>query len=76
MEDKRLDILAPKEEQLSILVPYLESVTKGNEEPLPLTMRSTVLIKRYLWYWREALIEGEKKGLKPKFAFMYYKGIK
>lgn len=73
MEDERLDILAPKEAQLKILVPYLEAVAEGTKIPLPLTMRSTVLIKRYLWYWHEALVNG---GLTPKAAFQYYMRIR
>ena len=52
MEESKLDIMAPKEEQLKILVPYLEKAAKhkkGEEPPLPISLRTRVLISRYLW---------------------------
>lgn len=73
MEDKRLDMLAPKEEQLEVLVPYLERVAGGYEGPLPLTMRSKVLVSRILHNWRGFY---NKEGIEPSGALFYYKKLK
>jgi len=73
MEEARFDILAPKEDQLRILIPYLEAVAEGEERSLPATTRTRVLINRYLWNWRGfCTIE----GLTPKGALLYYKKLK
>ena len=73
MEGVKLDILAPKEEQLKILVPYLEDIAKSKKEkPLPITMRTRTLIGRYLWNWLDLYT---KEGLKPKGALIYYRNL-
>ena len=69
MEEPKFDIMAPKEEQLKILVPYLEAVAKGYGKSLPATTRTKVLISRYLWNWTDDLYD--KHGLTPKGAFLY-----
>lgn len=73
MEERKLDILGPKEEQLKILVPYLEAVARGKEAPLPMTLRTRTLVGRYLWHWK-GLYTSE--GLTPEGAFLYYRKLK
>ena len=73
MEGYKLDMMAPKEAQLKILVSYLEKLVKGGEKELPVTTRTMVLVDRYLWGWTEDLYN--KEGLTPKGAFLYYKAI-
>ena len=72
MVESKLDMLAPKEEQLKILVPYLEEVAKGNEVDLPITSRTRVLILRYMGDWTGLYT---KEGLTPKGAFLYYRKL-
>lgn len=75
MEESKLDILAPKEDQLRILVPYLERAAKskeGKEKELPLSIRTKVLIDRYLWGWMGLF---NRKGMTAEGAFMYYKAL-
>jgi len=75
MEESKLDILAPKEDQLKILIPYLEEAAKskkGEEKELPITTKTKVLIDRYLHEWRGLF---NKKGITAKGAFMYYKAL-
>ena len=73
MQEAKLDIMAPKEEQLKILVPYLEKAAKGDVASLPATTQTKVLISRYLWNWEEALYD--RNGLTPKGAFLLYKRL-
>jgi len=72
MEKLKLDLLAPKEEQLKILVPYLDGVSKGLEKELPLSLRSAVLAQRYLRNWENLYT---KDGLTPKGALLYYRRL-
>ena len=75
MEESKLDILAPKENQLKILVPYLEKAAKskkGKEKELPITTKTKVLIDRYLHEWRGLF---NKKGMTAEGAFLYYKKL-
>ena len=44
MEESKLDILTTREEQLKILVPYLEEVAKGKKDELLITSRTRVFI--------------------------------
>lgn len=75
MQEVKLDIMAPKEEQLKILIPYLEKAAeyrKGEEPELPIAVRTRLLITRYMGDWRGLYNE---KGLTTKGAFMYYKAL-
>ena len=75
MEGSKLDTLAPKEEQLKILLPYLEGAAKnkkGKERELPITIRTKVLIDRYMGGWRELF---NKKGMTAEGALIYYKAL-
>jgi hypothetical protein len=72
MEELKLNLFAPIEEQLRILVPYLEEVAKGSEKELKLDLRSAVLIQRYLRNWEYLYAKG---GLTPKGALLYYKRL-
>jgi len=72
MEEVKLDMLGPKEEQLKVLAIYLEQSVEGNEVSLPLTSRSTILIQRYLRNWSGLYT---KDGLIPKGALLYYKEL-
>ena len=73
MEESRLDILAPREQQLKILVPYLEkAASEGDESELPITTRSKVLVDRYLWSWIGLY---NKNGLTVKGALKYYRRL-
>jgi hypothetical protein len=73
MEEVKLDIMAPREEQLKVLVPYLEESAKSEEEKeLPVTTRTRVLIDRYMWDWKGLFNE---RGLTTKGAFIYYKEL-
>ena len=76
MQEAKLDIMAPKEEQLKILIPYLEKAArqkKDKNHPLPATTQTKVLVNRYLWHWTPDLYSAE--GLTPKGALMYYKRL-
>ena len=75
MVEPKLDMMAPKEEQLKILVPYLEKAAKskkGEEKELPITTRTRVLIDRYMSGWMGLF---NKKGMTAEGAFMYYKAL-
>jgi len=72
MGESKLDMLASKEEQLKILVPYLEEVAEGSEVDLPITSRTRVLILRYMGDWSGLY---GRQGLTPKGAFLYYKEL-
>jgi hypothetical protein len=72
MEESKLDMLAPKEEQLKILVPYLEKAAEGQEVELPITGRTRVLVLRYMGDWSGLYT---KDGLTPKGALIYYKKL-
>ena len=70
MVEAILDILAPRGQQLAILVPYLEEAAKNDKlEPLPLTVGSAVLFSRYLSGGRQYVSKGT---LKTEGAFFYY----
>lgn len=73
MEESRLDLMAPKEKQLRILVPYLEEVAKGRETNLSITTRSTILVQRILKNWTNQATK--EKGITPRDAFLYYKKL-
>ena len=73
MQEAKLDMMAPKEAQLKILVPYLEALVKGKERSLPTTNQTKVLMRRYLWNWTDDLYDLE--GITPKGAFLYYKRL-
>lgn len=72
MEELKLDMMASKEEQLKILVSYLEKAAKqekGQEDELPITLRTRTLIGRYMWEWLGLY---NKKGMATEGAFLYY----
>ena len=73
MQERRFDIMAPKETQLEMLRSYLEEISEGKEYDLPLTLRTKVLIGRYLWGWDNLYT---KDGLTPTGALIYYKKLK
>lgn len=67
-----LNILASKEEQLKVLVPYLEeAATTENPKPLPMTNRSIVLAARILRDWKPYILPREA-ALTTEGAFRYY----
>ena len=71
----RLDVMTSKEEQIKILVPYLEKVAsqkEGEEDLLPITVGSRVLIDRYMRGWRGLF---DKQNLTAMGAFLYYKKL-
>ena len=75
MEESKLDILVSKREQLGILIPYLERAAKsrkGEERELPITIRTKVLIDRYMSGWIGLF---NKRGMTAKGAFIYYKAL-
>jgi len=76
LQEVKLDIFKPKEDQLKILVPYLKqaaSYPKGEEPELPITTRTRVMIDRYLGGWRELFNKG---GMTAEGAFLYYRKMK
>lgn len=76
MQEVRLDILAPKEDQLKILVPYLEEAAKypeGEEPELPMTLRTRTLVMRYMGDWLGLY---NRNGLTAQGAFKYYRRLK
>ena len=71
---QKLDIMDSEETQLSILVPYLESVAAGNESDLPITKRTLVLVARILAGWHGLFKSGagQEPAFTPEGAFLYY----
>ena len=71
---QKLDIMDSKETQLSILVPYLESVATGCEDGLPITVRTLTLLQRCLsgWYGLFKFGHGQSPTFTPEGAFLYY----
>jgi len=75
MEEAKLDIMAPKGDQLRILISYLEGAAKskkGREKELLITTRTRVLIDRYMHGWRDLF---NRKGMTAEGAFMYYRAL-
>ena len=70
----KLDLLAPEEEQLQVLVPFLEAAAKTEEEQyLELTTASFTLAARVLMDWKPFLRKGY---VSTKGAFRYYQRLK
>lgn len=68
-----LDLLASTEEQLKILVPYLEDAAKIETlEPLRLTNASYALAARVLVGWKPHVNNG---AVSAEGAFLYYKEL-
>lgn len=67
-----------EETQLSILVPYLESVAAGSEDDLPISYRTLVLVQRYLvgWHGLFKYGKGQEPVFTPEGAFLYYLKLK
>ncbi len=72
MDEPKLDITASKEDQLKILVPYLENIAGGKKDELPITLRARTLIGRYLWHWTNLY---NSRGITPLGAFLYYRRL-
>ena len=71
-----LDLLASKEEQLRVLVPYLENAAKNEErKPLDVTGVSSVLANRVLAGWKEYVVP-KKAAITEEGAFLYYLKLK
>ena len=74
MQGYKLDMVASKEERLRVLVSYLEELSKGGSEGLPITNGTLVLISRYLRGWNGLFSSkgGEGPRLTPEGALRYY----
>ena len=71
-----LDLLANKEEQLRVLVLYLENAAKNEEKkPLCVTNVSLALASRVLRGWKEYVVPKEI-AITEEGAFLYYLKLK
>ena len=65
-----LDLQAPKDEQIQVLVPFLEAAAMSSDETyIQLTNASTVLATRILRGWGKYI---NKNMLSAEGAFYYY----
>ena len=74
-EQVKLDFLSSKDEQLKILIPYLEKASNSEDKkPLPLIVRSIVLADRYLRGWRDYILV-KQGAITEEGAFLYYQKL-